>query len=169
MVRSGKILVYDLDPVSGVASLLRGILESQPLLRIRVDLKGRVGSEEDHLLSVIWNFHPDIVFFVLAPLLGGTKELLKAATKARRAPPVIAVVAEEEEPEDILRAVRGAADLDYRLEPHGRYSHTTAYVQRLLAAACLRSEITYTELRMESGAPVAGFLIRAAKPFTARP
>ena len=61
-------------------------------------------------------------------------------------------------------AVGGEADVDYRLELHGRYSHTTAYVERLLAAACLKSEISRAELRMESGAPVAGLLIRATKP-----
>ena len=66
-------------------------------------------------------------------------------------------------------AVGGEADVDYRLELHGRYSHTTAYVERLLAAACLKSEISRAELRMESGAPVAGLLIRATKPLIVRP
>ena len=63
----------------------------------------------------------------------------------------------------------GAAHVDYRLELHGRYSHSTAYVERLLAAAYLESEIASADLRVESGAPVAGLLIRATKPFTARP
>jgi predicted TPR repeat methyltransferase len=66
-------------------------------------------------------------------------------------------------------AVGGKADLGYRLEPHGRYSHTTAYVERVLAAACLESEIAYADLRMESGAPVAGLVIRATKPVIAPP
>ncbi len=66
-------------------------------------------------------------------------------------------------------AVGGEADVDYRLELRGRYSHTTAYVERLLAATCLKSEIACADLRMESGAPVAGLLIRATKPLTACP
>jgi predicted TPR repeat methyltransferase len=66
-------------------------------------------------------------------------------------------------------AIGGEADVGYRLELHGRYSHTTAYVERLLAAAGLKSEIAYADLRMESGAPVAGLVIRATKPVTARP
>jgi predicted TPR repeat methyltransferase len=59
--------------------------------------------------------------------------------------------------------------VDYRLELRGRYSHTIAYVERLLAAACLKSEIAYLDLRMEWGAPVPGLVIRAAKPLTACP
>jgi len=66
-------------------------------------------------------------------------------------------------------AVGCEADVDYRLELRGRYSHTTAYVERLLAAVCLKSEIAYADLRMESGAPVAGLVIRATKPLTACP
>ena len=58
-----------------------------------------------------------------------------------------------------------AADVDaaYRLEVHGRYSHARAYVERLLAAAGLNPRIAHAELRMESGVPVAGLVIRAAK------
>jgi len=67
MVRSGKILVYDLDPVSGSGSVLRRILESQsnPLLQIREEVMGSFDSGKDHLLRIIWNFHPDFVFLVL--------------------------------------------------------------------------------------------------------
>jgi len=109
MIRYGKILICDLDPVSDVGSLLRRILESQPLLRIREDVMGGSNSGKEHLLSVIWNFHPDIVFFVLAPVFRETKELLEAATKLRRSPPVIAVVNNEEEPEDILQLFEAGA------------------------------------------------------------
>jgi predicted TPR repeat methyltransferase len=60
-------------------------------------------------------------------------------------------------------AVDGEASVSYRLELHGRYSHGRAYVEQLLAAVRLRPEVTRAELRMESGAPVAGLVIRAAK------
>ena len=54
-------------------------------------------------------------------------------------------------------------DAGYRLELHGRYSHRRAYVERLLARAGLRPEIAEADLRMESGAPVAGLVVRATK------
>jgi predicted TPR repeat methyltransferase len=65
-------------------------------------------------------------------------------------------------------AVGGEADVDYRLELHGRYSHAGAYVERILAFAGLQPEIVHAELRMESGAPVAGLVIRARKSVAAR-
>jgi predicted TPR repeat methyltransferase len=60
-------------------------------------------------------------------------------------------------------AVTAGADVDYRLEWHGRYSHTSSYVERLLARAGLKAEITHADLRTESGAPVAGLVVRAMK------
>jgi predicted TPR repeat methyltransferase len=60
-------------------------------------------------------------------------------------------------------AVGAVADTNWRLELHGRYSHARAYVERVLTAAGLEPWITPAELRMESGAPVAGLVIRATK------
>ena len=57
----------------------------------------------------------------------------------------------------------GHANLDYHLELHGRYSHSRWYVERLITRAGLVPEITHAELRMESGVPVAGLVIRATK------
>ena len=51
----------------------------------------------------------------------------------------------------------------YRLEMHGRYSHTESYVRRVLAGAGLRAEIAHAELRLEAGTPVAGLVVRARK------
>jgi len=65
-------------------------------------------------------------------------------------------------------AVKGEADVDFRLEYHGRYSHTRAYVERLLTVAGLHPEIAEAELRMESGAPVPGLVVRATKAVAAR-
>ncbi len=58
--------------------------------------------------------------------------------------------------------------VEYRLELHGRYSHASAHVERLLAAVRLQSIIGHAELRTESGAPVAGLVVRASKPSVAR-
>ena len=52
-------------------------------------------------------------------------------------------------------AVGAAADIDWRLELHGRYSHARSYVERVLAAFGLQPWIVPAELRMESGTPVA--------------
>ncbi len=54
-------------------------------------------------------------------------------------------------------------DTGFRLELHGRYSHGRTYVERLMAGAGLMSEIAQADLRMESGAPVAGLVVRAEK------
>jgi predicted TPR repeat methyltransferase len=61
------------------------------------------------------------------------------------------------------------AVVDYRLQPHGRYSHGRGYVERLLTSAGLRPKIVEAELRMEAGAPVPGLVIRAEKPVSAKP
>ena len=63
----------------------------------------------------------------------------------------------------------GNGDVDYRLQPHGRYSHGRGYIERLLTSAGLRPKIVEAELRMEAGAPVPGLVIRAEKPVSAKP
>jgi len=50
---------------------------------------------------------------------------------------------------------------DYHLETHGRYTHARPYVEQLLERNGLTAEIGQAELRMESGVPVAGLVIRA--------
>jgi predicted TPR repeat methyltransferase len=52
----------------------------------------------------------------------------------------------------------------YCIRPHGRYNHAAGYVERLLAAHALDVHIDRGELRMESGLPVAGLIVRAHKP-----
>ena len=61
------------------------------------------------------------------------------------------------------RAVGCGVDVDYRLEPHGRYSHTQTYVEHLLNRFGLELKIVQAELRMEAGVPVPGLVIRATK------
>jgi predicted TPR repeat methyltransferase len=50
---------------------------------------------------------------------------------------------------------------EYRLEWHGRYSHSRQYVAALLAGHGLLSTIEEAELRMEAGKPVAGLVVHA--------
>jgi predicted TPR repeat methyltransferase len=60
-------------------------------------------------------------------------------------------------------AVGAAEDAGYRLEFHGRYAHRRPYVERTLAAAGLVPEIAEAALRLESGMPVAGLVVRGQK------
>jgi predicted TPR repeat methyltransferase len=92
--------------------------------------------------------------------LGDLENVLAAAAGALRPRGLLVFTLED--------AVDGEADVDYRLEVHGRYSHARRYVERLLAAAKLQSEIAEAELRMESGVPVAGLVVRAKKSVAAR-
>jgi predicted TPR repeat methyltransferase len=87
---------------------------------------------------------------------GGLEDVLSAASEALRPNGVLIFTLEH--------AVGANASVDYCLELHGRYAHSRGYVERLLAGAGLGSEIAEADLRMESGTPVAGLVIRATKP-----
>lgn len=53
---------------------------------------------------------------------------------------------------------------DYRIEPHGRYSHSAGYLGRACAAAgLLQLDTRAVVLRKEAGEPVAGWLVQAQK------
>jgi len=56
------------------------------------------------------------------------------------------------------------APLGYRINPHGRYSHTETYVRRVLEGARLEARrITPVHLRLELKKPVEGLLVVAAR------
>jgi predicted TPR repeat methyltransferase len=57
-----------------------------------------------------------------------------------------------------------ASVADYRLHPHGRYSHNEDYVKRCMNECGLTiSSMESTTLRKERGQPVAGIVVRAWK------
>jgi len=60
--------------------------------------------------------------------------------------------------------IGAGSDAGYSLSPHGRYSHTRQYLERVLAEANLRPEVVPAELRLEAGDPVPGLVVRATKP-----
>ncbi|WLI89088.1 tetratricopeptide repeat protein [Massilia sp. R2A-15] len=58
----------------------------------------------------------------------------------------------------------------YRLEPHGRYSHARGYVRRALHLAGFAvAALEAGELRMESGKPVAGWVVTARARSAGKP
>ena len=62
------------------------------------------------------------------------------------------------------RATEGEAPQGFRINPHGRYSHTEGYVCRVLAAAHLEPrQITPVHLRLELKKPVEGLLVVASR------
>jgi predicted TPR repeat methyltransferase len=84
---------------------------------------------------------------------GALDEVVSAAARALRPGGLL-----------ICTLERGASDgPDFKLELHGRYTHAQPYVERLLRAAGMTPEIAHAELRMESGVPVAGLVVRARK------
>jgi predicted TPR repeat methyltransferase len=84
---------------------------------------------------------------------GALDAVFEAARCALRAEGVLLFTVEEVED-------ARAPDVGYRLNPHGRYSHSEAYVRAALAAAGFAVlGITQAVLRMESGCPVAGLVV----------
>jgi len=84
---------------------------------------------------------------------GALDAVLEAARCALRPQGVLLFTVEQAE--DAL-----APDVGYRLNPHGRYSHSAPYVRAALAAAEFEVlGITQAVLRMESGCPVAGLVV----------
>jgi len=64
----------------------------------------------------------------------------------------------------VERAGESEAPAGFRLNPHGRYSHTEAYVRGVLGAAELEPlQVTPVHLRIELSKPVEGFLVVAAR------
>jgi predicted TPR repeat methyltransferase len=87
---------------------------------------------------------------------------------------VIAALGEALRPNGLVvftleRTVGDSSGADYRLQPHGRYSHAPAYVERLLAFSGLQSKIIQADLRTEAGSPVPGLVIRAVKSVQCKP
>ena len=86
---------------------------------------------------------------------GALEEVAAAAARALRPGGRLIFTVEE--------AVSTASDAGYSLSTHGRYNHTRQYLERVLSAAGLRTEIVQADLRLEAGEPVPGLVVRATK------
>ena len=62
-----------------------------------------------------------------------------------------------------LEELVSTPDVPFRIETHGRYSHSQAYVAYVLRGAGLSPEISHADLRTESALPVGGLVVRATK------
>ena len=87
---------------------------------------------------------------------GGLEAVIAAAARALRPGGLFIFTVEE--------AVEPDQADGYALQPHGRYNHGAGYVERLLGRAGLQPTLDRAELRMESGVPVPGLVVRAARP-----
>jgi len=90
----------------------------------------------------------------------GALEAVAAAAAAALRPNGVLVFTVEE-------AVEPEFASTYSLRPHGRYTHGEPYVRRVLTEAGLQPHVERGELRLESGLPVAGLVVRAVKPAAA--
>ena len=63
------------------------------------------------------------------------------------------------------RATEEDAPQGFKINPHGRYSHSEAYVRGILSAARLEPrQISHVHLRLELKKPVEGLLVVASRP-----
>lgn len=86
---------------------------------------------------------------------GVLEDVVQAAARALKPGGLLVFTVEELEETDEAA--------DYRIKPHGRYSHARAYVERVLQASGLQPRLEGAELRMEAGVPVAGLVVRARR------
>ena len=93
---------------------------------------------------------------------GDLGDVVAAAAKTLRPHGVLVFTVERAQPED--------APNGYRINPHGRYSHTGDYLLRTLAAAgFIAPSLREVQLRKEADAWVEGWLVSARVPDSAHP
>ncbi len=87
---------------------------------------------------------------------GSLEAVVDAAFRALRPTGLLIFTVEE--------AVEGVPESGYRINPHGRYSHSRTYVRNTLVKAGFEEPATErAALRMEGGDPVAGLVVTARK------
>lgn len=112
---------------------------------------------EAELTHYMAGFHDEFDLIVSADTLvyfGSLEDVFAVANESLRSGGVLVFTVEEADP-------RECAD-GYRLNPHGRYSHTRQYIESQLARAGFESvTIDHETLRKEVNQPVAGLVVTA--------
>lgn len=141
-----RLVGVDLSPAMLARARHRGVYDELVEAELTAYLEAR-----PHAFDVIVSADTLVYFGDLRPVLA-------AAAGALRPGGLLLFTAERADPGD--EAIRGG----YRLNPHGRYSHTGTYLGNELAAAGLGvSALTEATLRREAGRPVAGHVVTARK------
>ena len=87
---------------------------------------------------------------------GGLEDVVAAAARALRPDGVFIFTVEEATSPELRES--------YGIQSHGRYHHGALYVERVLRSHGLEPVIDRGELRLESGLPVQGLVVRAGTP-----
>jgi predicted TPR repeat methyltransferase len=122
----------------------RGIYDALVVAELTEYLRGHPGCS-DLIVSA-----DTLVYF------GELTDVMQAAAQALRPKGVLVFTVEQ--------AMDADADAGYRLNLHGRYSHTPAYLLRTIVEAGLETPVLReVVLRKEAGVPVSGYLVSARR------
>jgi predicted TPR repeat methyltransferase len=165
LVADGRFEILDIGCGTGLcgpllrpyASRLIGIDLSAGMLALAEDKNIYTDLQQCELTEFLRARHEEFDVMVSADTLvyfGDLREFCEAAAGALRRPGLLVFT---------LEHAVGQDNIDYRLELHGRYSHSLEYVKRVLAQSGLTAEAEFAELRNEAGVPVAGLVVRATK------
>lgn len=142
-----------------IARTLHGV-DLSPRMLAKAKERGGYGALHEAELTAWLSSHPDQYDMIVSAdtlcYFGELDAALHSAAGALRSRGYLVFTVEAS------TAVQHAAP--YMLHPHGRYSHTEAYITQALARAGLQlAAMRQVTLRMEARQPVSGLLIAAAK------
>ncbi len=142
---AGRLIGVDLSPRMLAAAAKRGIYDELVCEELTGHLEQQSGAY-DLIVSI-----DTLVYF------GDLERLSRAFTRALCSGGCLVFTVERADPAE--------SPLGFRINPHGRYSHTESYVRGTLSSAMLEVQaVEAVQLRTEGKKPVAGWLVRAQRP-----